>query len=74
MTKTLEKAFREAKTLPEDRQEMLGRWVHDYVEQERSTLVLTADQRAEVHRRLAEPHPVFATDEQVAALFRKFAV
>ncbi len=73
MTKTLDMAFDEAKTLPDDRQEQIGQWVRDFVEQERSTAALSAEQRAEVERRLANPEPVFATDAQVAALFAKFA-
>jgi hypothetical protein len=52
MTKVLEAAFKEAATLPEDRQDRLGQWVRDFVEQERSTLSLSDGQRAEVRRRL----------------------
>jgi hypothetical protein len=72
MSRTLEKAFDEARTLPQDRQDRIGQWVRDFVEQERSALTLTAAQREEVRRRLAEPTPVYATDEQVAALLAKF--
>lgn len=74
MTKTLETAFEAAKTLPDDRQDKLGQWVRDYVEQEQSHLALNEEQQREVRRRLSEPQPIFATDEQVAALFGKFAI
>lgn len=73
MSKTLEKAIAEARNLPEDRQEQIGQWISDFVEQERSTMTLSAEQIAEVERRLANPNPVFATDEQMAAFFAKFA-
>lgn len=66
---TLKTAFEKAGTLPADRQERLAGWVSDLVEQERSALSLPDDQRAELSRRLADPNPVFASDEQVAALF-----
>jgi len=74
MTKILETAFDKAKTLPEDQQDRLGQWVQDFVAQEQSTLSLSTQQRAEVLRRLNQAKPVFATDEQVRALFDKFAV
>ena len=73
MARVLEKAFEEAKTLPEDRREQIGQWVRDYVAQERSPLSLSETQQAEVRRRLAEPKPVYATDDQVAELLRRFA-
>ena len=74
MVKTLESAFEEAKTLPAERQEQLGGWVRDFVEQERSALSLSTEQREEVCRRLSAPEPVFATDAQVRALLGKFVV
>ncbi len=72
MTKMLEKAFDEARTLPDDRQDEVAQWIRDFVEQERAPLTLSAPQREEVRKRLAEPQPVFATDEQVEALLTKF--
>ena len=74
MTRTLEKAIQAAKTLSEERQNQIGQWISDYVEQEQSPLQLTDEQASEVKRRLADPAPVFATDAQVEALFAKFAV
>lgn len=72
MTKALEAAFKEAATLPEDRQERLGQWVRDFVEQERSSLSLSDEQRAEVRRRLDATTPAFAADSEVEALFTGF--
>ncbi len=66
---TLKTAFEEAGTLPADQQDRLAGLVSDFVEQERSALSLPDDQRAELSRRLADPDPVFASDEPVAALF-----
>ena len=73
MTKTLEAAFKEAATLPEDRQQKLSEWVRDFVEQERSALTLSDEQRSEVRRRLSVADPTFATEAEVEALFAKFA-
>lgn len=73
MVKTLEAAFKEAATLPEDRQEKLGEWVRDFVEQERSALSLSDEQRSEVRRRLSVADPAFATETEVEALFTRFA-
>lgn len=73
MIKALEAAFKEAATLPEDRQRKLGEWVRDFVEQERSALALSDEQRQEVRRRLAVDAPVFASDAEAEALFAKLA-
>jgi hypothetical protein len=73
MTKALEAAFKEAATLPEDRQDRLGQWVRDFVEQERSSFSLSDGQRAEVRRRLDAATPAFATDSEVEALFTRFS-
>ncbi len=72
MNKTLETAFAEVKTLPEERQEQIGQWMSDFVEQERSTSGLSDEQQIEIKYRLGMAEPVFATDEQVKALFAKF--
>ena len=73
MIKALEAAFKEAATLPEDRQRKLGEWVRDFVEQERSALMLSDEQREEVRRRLAVDAPAFASEAEVEALFAKLA-
>lgn len=71
MTKALEAAFKEAATLPKDRQDKLGNWVRDFVEQERSRLSLSGEQHAEVRRRLSVADPEFASDTDVEAVFAK---
>ncbi len=72
MSKLLERAFKKARALPDDRQDQLGAMILDVVEQDQSNLHLTADQREEVRRRLADPDPAFASDEQVEAAYRSF--
>ncbi len=72
MSKLLERAFKKAKTLPDDRQDQLGEMILDVVEQDQSNVHLSADQREEVRRRLADPDPAFASDEQVAETYRSF--
>ena len=72
MSKLLERAFKKAKTLPDDRQDQLGAMILDVVEQDQSNAHLNADQREAVRWRLADPDPAFASDEQVAATYRSF--
>ena len=72
MSKLLERAFKKAKTLPDDRQDQLGAMILDVVEQDQSNVNLNADQQDEVRRRLADPDPAFASAEQVAATYRSF--
>ena len=73
MTKILDKAIEQAKTLPESRQDQLGEMILDVVAQDQSDVQLTPDQQEEVRRRLADPKPKFATDDQVKAAFGKFS-
>ena len=73
MSKLLERAFKKAKTLPDDRQDQLGAMILDVVEQDQSSAHLTADQREEVRRRLADPQPAIASDDEVDAAYRSFA-
>ena len=72
MSKLLERAFKKARALPDDRQDQLGAMILDVVEQDQSSVHLSADQRDEVRRRLADPDPAFASDEQVEAAYRSF--
>ena len=73
MMKILDKAIEQAKTLPESRQDQLGEMILDVVAQDQSDVQLTPDQQEEVRRRLADPKPKFATDDQVKAAFGKFS-
>ena len=74
MSKILEQALERARTLPGSRQDEIGEMILDVVDQDQSDMRLTAAQQEEVRRRMGEPRPVFATDEQIEALFRSFAV
>ena len=58
MTKLLQKAFEQARKLPDDQQDAAGAALLDYLDHMRA-LQLTDEQIAEVRRRLA--HPVEAT-------------
>jgi len=74
MSKILEKALQRAKTLPDNRQDEIGEMILSVVDQDESTMQLTPSQQEEVKRRMAEPNPIVATNEQIEAFFRKFAV
>ena len=72
MTKLLERAFAQAKSLPTDRQDEVGEMLLDLVEQDASGLRLSEEQQAEVRRRLASPQPL-VPEVEMKAFFRKFA-
>ena len=73
MTTTLEKALEAAKALPVSRQEQIGQWVRDIVEQDQSDAQLTPEQNAEVHRRVHESPEAPLSDEETEAFFSKLA-
>ncbi len=73
MTKLLEEALLKVKSLPDSRQDEIGEMILGVVEQDQSKVTLSPEQVEEVKRRINDPNPVFATDEQVEALFGKFA-
>ena len=74
MSKILEKALQQAKRLPDSRQTEIGEMIIHVVEQDQSGGRLSLTQEEEVRRRMSAPNPLFATDDQVAAFFHKFAV
>ncbi len=74
MSKVLDEAIEHARTLSDIRQNEIGEMILHVVDQEQSDAQLTPDQQSEVRRRLSEPHPVVATQEQLDAFFQKFAV
>ncbi len=74
MSKILEKAFEQVKRLPTTRQDEFGEMIIDAVAQAQSETQLTPDQQEEVRRRMSDPHPIIASDEQVETFFRRFAV
>ncbi len=73
MTKILDNAIEQAKTLTESRQNQLGEMILDVVAQDHSDVQLTPDQQEEVRRRLRDPNPKFATEEQTETAFGKFS-
>ena len=74
MTKLMEKAIRRVKQLSNSRQDEFGQMILDVVEQQDAGAQLTPSQQEEVRRRMTDLNPVIASDAQVEALFRKFAV
>ena len=73
MTKILDNAIEQAKTLTESRQNQLGEMILDVVAQDHSDIQLTPDQQEEVRRRLCDPNPEFATEEQTEAASGQFS-
>lgn len=70
MSKILDKALERAKTLlSDDRQDEIGEMIDAVIDQEQSDLQLSPSQQEELRRRMADPDPVFATDDQVEAFF-----
>lgn len=74
MTKLLDEAISRVRDLPASKQEVVAELLLGLAEQP-SRLRLTEDQLAEVRLSLAEARSgQFATDEEVASLWRKFGV
>jgi hypothetical protein len=70
MNKILERAYEKAKGLSTKRQDEVGEILMSIVEQEESDLRLSAEQEAEVRRRLANPEPR-VPEKEMKACFRK---
>jgi hypothetical protein len=70
MNKILERAYEKAKGLSTKRQDEVGEILMSIVEQEESDLRLSAEQEAEVRRRLANPEPR-VPEKEMKAFFRK---
>jgi hypothetical protein len=70
MTKLLEKAFEQARRLPQERQDEVGEMILSLVEQDGSDVRLSPEQAAEVERILAGPEEI-VPDHEVKAFFRK---
>lgn len=70
MTKTLEKAIAQLRSLPEGEQDAAAVAVMDLLETRRDT-VLTDEQLAEVRRRRSQPRGELLTLEQVRANLRR---
>lgn len=72
MTEILEIAIEKAKVLSNLRQDDVGKMVLAMIEQDSSQLVLSAEQQAEVRRRLVAPVDLVPEDEMIV-FFRKLA-
>ncbi len=73
MTKLLEKAIQRIRTMSPQRQDEAAEVLLGFAEQNPDSVQLSKEQQREVARRLRDP-AVYATDEQVTALFQKMGV
>lgn len=71
MSDRLNEVLAKVRQLPEDRQEEAADLLFELVEHDPAQFRLSAKQRAEVRRRLAEP-PDYASDEEVEEAFQRF--
>jgi hypothetical protein len=71
MTSTLERAVAQVKLLPAERQDEFGEMLLAMVEQEDAFVHLTADQRAEVRKRLALLLE-FVPDDEMKVFFNSY--
>lgn len=67
MNKQLDEAITRLRELPEDRQQAAAVLLLDFLEHDEEEIELTAEQIAEIERRLEEDD--VATDEEVKAFF-----
>jgi hypothetical protein len=68
MNKRLEQAIAKLRALPDERQGEAAELLLSFVRQESEDVPLTAEQIAEIERRLADDEP-YATDDEVRATF-----
>ena len=69
MSTALEEALEAAKSLPAKRQEQIAKWVADIVAQDLSAARLTAEQNAEVHRRVHDASEEPVSEGEADAFF-----
>jgi predicted transcriptional regulator len=75
MTKLLDDAIQRVKELPQERQDELARMLIDVAASDLAPYVLTDEERKAVEEGLAEAERgEFATDEEVAAMWRRFGL
>jgi hypothetical protein len=67
----LKDAFEKAMLLPMEDQAAAAGLLEDFVEQYNSGLRLTSEQVEEIRRRMADPSPEYATEEEVDAFFKR---
>ena len=61
-----------AEQLPARRRAEIAELVADILASENAGSELSPEQRAELERRMADPHPEYATDEEVEAFFARY--
>lgn len=75
MSKLLDEAFEKMKALPEQRQDELARLLIELAAEEAEPFELTDEQMREVQLAMAEvERGEFATDEEVAEVWRRFGL
>ena len=72
MTKLLDRAIAKLRELPSDRQDEAAELVLSFVEQDPGSMQLSAEQVAEIERRLGEPTE-YVEHAEVRAFFQKRA-
>lgn len=70
VNKRLNEAIAKVQALPDDKQSEAAALLFDFLEQEQSGISLTAEQIAEIERRLSDDEP-YASDDEVRAVFRR---
>lgn len=75
MTKLLQKAVEKLSALPEEKQDELARMLIDVAEQDLEPYDFTSSERVAVAEGMAQAdRGEFASDEQVAGLWRRFGL
>jgi hypothetical protein len=72
MTKLLKEALEKVSQLPEGRQDELARMLIDTAASDLSPYMLSDQERAIIEERLA--NPAYATDEDVAAMWKRWGL
>ena len=70
MNKRLTEAIAKVQALPDEKQGEAAALLFDFLDQEQSGISLTAEQIAEIERRLSDDEP-YASDEEVRSVFHR---
>ena len=70
MNKRLNEAIARVQALPDDKQGEAATLLFDFLDQEQAGVSLTAEQIAEIERRLSDDEP-YASDDEVRAVFQR---
>jgi hypothetical protein len=68
----LEKFVAYAEALPEERRREIDEILASIMDSESPEFEFTEEELAELHRRMADPNPQYATPAEVEAVFRRF--